>query len=77
MLFPGILDIRLPFSLNDFLKNGKENTSNLIEIAKLLLKLGSIAFGGPAAHIAMFEDEIVAKRNWMGRQAFSGSSRYS
>ena len=43
---------------------------NLIEIAKLFLKLGLIAFGGPAAHIAMFEDEVVTKRNWMDRQYF-------
>ena len=46
------------------------NIGNLIEIAKLFLKLGVIAFGGPAAHIAMFEDEVVAKRNWMSRQHF-------
>lgn len=29
-----------------------------------------IAFGGPAAHIAMFEEEIVTKRKWMSRQHF-------
>lgn len=48
----------------------KENKSNLVEIAKLFLKLGIIAFGGPAAHIAMFEDEVVTKRNWMNHQHF-------
>ncbi len=52
------------------MKKEKENTSNLIEIAKLFLKLGIIAFGGPAAHIAMFEDEVVTKRNWMNHQHF-------
>lgn len=42
----------------------------LTEIAKLFLKLGFIAFGGPAAHIAMMEDEVVTKRKWMSRQHF-------
>lgn len=40
----------------------------LLEIAFLFLKLGSLAFGGPAAHIAMMEDEVVKRRNWMSRE---------
>ncbi len=46
----------------------KEN--NLKEIAALFFKLGSIAFGGPAAHIAMMEDEVVTKRKWMSQEHF-------
>lgn len=42
----------------------------LKEIAKLFFKLGSIAFGGPAAHIAMMEDEVVKKRKWMTHEHF-------
>lgn len=42
----------------------------LIEIAKLFFKLGSISFGGPAAHIAMMEDEVVKKRKWISPQHF-------
>ena len=42
----------------------------LIEIAKLFFKLGSIAFGGPAAHIAMMEDEVVRKRKWMTQEHY-------
>lgn len=40
------------------------------EIAILFFKLGCIAFGGPAAHIAMMEDEVVNKRKWMDHQHF-------
>ncbi len=39
-------------------------------LARLFLKLGFIAFGGPAAHIAMMEDEVVSRRGWMSRQHF-------
>ena len=42
----------------------------LIEVAKVFFKLGCFAFGGPAAHIAMMEDEIIEKRNWMARDYF-------
>lgn len=40
------------------------------EIAKLFFKLGVIGFGGPAAHIAMMQREVVAKRQWMSDQHF-------
>ena len=42
----------------------------LKEIAFLFFKLGCIAFGGPAAHIAMMEDEVVHKRKWMTEEHF-------
>ena len=45
-------------------------TQKLKEIAILFFKLGSIAFGGPAAHIAMMEDEVVHKRKWMTQEDF-------
>tara|TARA_R110002072_G_C7945023_1_gene532769 strand:- start:21 stop:812 length:792 start_codon:yes stop_codon:yes gene_type:complete len=47
-----------------------DSKKNLKEVAKLFFKLGSIAFGGPAAHIAMMEDEVVKKRKWMSHQHF-------
>lgn len=46
------------------------NKANLPEVAKLFFKLGCIAFGGPAAHIAMMEDEVVKKRKWMSHEHF-------
>jgi chromate transporter len=42
----------------------------LKEVALLFLKLGLITFGGPAAHIALFEQEVVSKRKWMTHQHF-------
>ncbi len=48
----------------------KTDRVRLKEIALLFLRLGSTAFGGPAAHIAMMEGEVVRKRSWMDHQHF-------
>lgn len=42
----------------------------LIELAGLFLKLGTTAFGGPAAHIAMMEEEVVRRRKWLTAEEF-------
>lgn len=42
----------------------------LAEVARLFLKLGTIAFGGPAAHIGMMHDETVKRRKWLTDQEF-------
>lgn len=42
----------------------------LCELAGLFLRLGATAFGGPAAHIAMMEDEVVRRRGWLSRDDF-------
>lgn len=47
-----------------------ENKVSLREIAKLFLKLGVTAFGGPAAHISMMQLEVVTKRQWMTQDHF-------
>ena len=44
--------------------------NRLIELAKLFLKLGVTGFGGPVAHIAMIEDEVVKRRQWLTREHF-------
>ena len=44
--------------------------TKLLEVAQVFFKLGCFAFGGPAAHIAMMEDEIIEKRKWMSRDYF-------
>lgn len=42
----------------------------LRELAALFLKLGATSFGGPAAHVALIETEIVRRRQWVTRQQF-------
>jgi len=48
----------------------KPDKQTLKEIALVFLRLGIFAFGGPAAHIAMMEEEIVSKRKWVSKEKF-------
>jgi chromate transporter len=47
-----------------------DRPTSLGEIARHFLKLGTVAFGGPAAHVAMMEDEVVRRRRWLTREQF-------
>jgi chromate transporter len=44
--------------------------TTLRDLAAVFLRLGATAFGGPAAHIALFEDEVVRQRGWLTRERF-------
>jgi chromate transporter len=59
-------------------KECKENTTvdepttlaSRAELARYFLRLGFTAFGGPAAHIAIMEDDLVRRRRWLSRAHF-------
>ncbi|MEL7140594.1 MAG: chromate transporter [Cyanobacteria bacterium J06643_4] len=46
-----------------------EKKHRLRELATVFFRLGTVAFGGPAAHIAMMDDEVVKRRQWMTRES--------
>lgn len=48
----------------------RSSSKHLREVAVSFLRLGTIAFGGPAAHIAMMEQEFVQRRQWLTREQF-------
>lgn len=47
-----------------------QKVQKLSQLAKLFFKLGLIGFGGPAAHIALMEEEVVKRRQWLTRSHF-------
>ncbi len=57
-------------SMEDIAAMSETRAHRLKELALLFLRLGFTAFGGPAAHIAMMEDECVRRRRWLSRDEF-------
>jgi chromate transporter len=47
-----------------------QRRTTLRELAGLFTRLGFTAFGGPAAHVALMEHEVVTRRGWLDRQHF-------
>jgi chromate transporter len=43
---------------------------SLSEIARAFIRLGFVAFGGPAAHIGLMEEDFVRRRSWLSREDF-------
>lgn len=54
----------IPYSL----LSSSEKRQRLQELAIVFFRLGAIAFGGPAAHIAMMDEQIVQQRGWLSRE---------
>jgi chromate transporter len=48
----------------------KGELTHVFEVARLFLRLGLTAFGGPAAHVALMQRECVDQRQWITRQQF-------
>jgi len=47
-----------------------EQRGSLAEVAREFLRLGFVAYGGPAAHVAMMEEDFVRRRAWVTRERF-------
>ncbi len=59
------------FTNEEYKKLGRtEKINRLKEIFLVFLKLGIFSFGGPAAHIALMDEEVVKKREWLTREKF-------
>lgn len=48
----------------------EDPTGGLWEIAKEMLRLGFVAFGGPPVHFAMMEERFVRTKKWLSRERF-------
>src|ERR1700684_3894406 len=56
--------------MTDDVAGGARRGSGVLEVAVLFLRLGFTAFGGPAAHVAIMENEVVRRRRWLSSERF-------
>src|ERR1700722_8328924 len=56
--------------MGDAASDGAPPRSKPLEVAVLFLRLGFTAFGGPAAHVAIMENEVVQRRKWLSPERF-------
>ncbi|WP_008319076.1 chromate efflux transporter [Leptolyngbya sp. PCC 6406] len=54
----------------DLVNTPLRGSAQLQELAKLFLRLGTVGFGGPQAHLAMIHDEAVVRRGWLTEEQF-------
>ncbi len=70
----GIFDDHRAGKHMTILRPGSDSLTNdhvsLRVLALVFLRLGAIGFGGPAAHIAMMEEETVKRRKWLTHEQF-------
>lgn len=59
-----------PEKQEEELREGMRARSELVDVVVYFFKLGSTAFGGPAAHIALMHDEVVTRKKWLTDQEF-------
>src|SRR5262244_3103412 len=57
-------------AMTDSPNSQSPRSGSLAELAKEFLRLGFVAFGGPAAHIAMMEERFVRRLAWVSRERF-------
>src|SRR5437763_16722499 len=56
--------------MNETADDARSKRRKLTEVAAVFTRLGFTAFGGPAVHVGMMEDEVVTRRGWIDRQHF-------
>jgi len=51
-------------------RDDERRRGSLRSLGLIFLRLGTISFGGPAAHVAMMHEEVVTRRRWLSREEF-------
>jgi len=62
--------VEIPEAENETVTASSSGRAPVGEVAAFFLRLGTTAFGGPAAHVAIMEDEVVRRRGWLSREKF-------